>query len=187
MRFLVTVILSTILFSCSSTTDKEFIIKKELEMLDTLEQRLAVAEQKLDIDYPEIKERIEEMSIDIMKMRTTEKTFPLDLSSKMVVYSKIKKEYENFYEPFKYATKEMAELKVQIITLKESVLKQEFGKEKFKEYYNNEKMALSKLEIYIGKYIQPVLDMEMEYRRIQKRIDDFLYGDEIEAMKQDQK
>lgn len=186
MRILTAIIMSFLLSACSSS-DKDFIIKKELEMLDTLESRLAVVEQKLDIDYPEIKERIEEMSIDIMKMRTTEKTFPMDLSSKMMVYSKIKEEYENFYEPFKYAKEESSDLKVQLITLRESVLKQEFGKEKFKEYYNNEKMALSKLEDYISKYIQPVLDMEMEYRRIQKRIDDFLYGDEIEAIKQNGK
>lgn len=178
---IICIFLTFLLFSCNSG-NKDFIIKKELEMIDTLEQKMAILNKKLNLDYLEIQERMEEMHIDIMKMRTTDKVFPKGMGVKMDRYVSIRKAYKRFYTPFKSATTEAAELDNQILTLKESVLKQEFGKEKFKEYHQQENKSINELAKYISTHIQPVLDMEMEYRRIQKSIDQFLYKEEIEAI-----
>lgn len=180
MRFIIPIII--VLFSACTNNQEDFIIQKELEMIDSLEQKMASINQSLDIDYLEIKERIEEMSIDIMKMRTTEKTFPMGMGVKMDKYEKIKETYEEFYEPFKSATTEASEINNQLLTLRESVIKQEFGKAKFKKYHALEQAAIDSLESYVKRHIQPVLDMEMEYRRIQKTIDQFLYKEEIDNL-----
>jgi hypothetical protein len=180
MRLLYILIALSIV-ACNSNND-DFVIKKELEFIDSLEQRMAILNKKLDIDYPEIQERIEEMHIDIMKMRMTDKVFPKGMGVKMDRYVNIKKSYEKFYTPFKSASTEAAEINNQILTLKESVLKQEFGKEKFKEYYQQELKSINDLAQYMMTHIQPILDMEMEYRRIQKSIDQFLYKEEIEEL-----
>lgn len=176
------VLLSVFLHSCSND-DVDFIIQKEMELLDSSEQKMAIINKKLDIDYKEIKERIEEMNMDIMKMRMSEKEIPLKMARNMERYVTIQKAYKNFYEPFKKATTEAEDLNGQILALRQSVIKQEYGKEKFKEFYAKEVADIKKLEAFVEKHIQPILNMEMEYRRIQSKIDLYLYGDEIEAMK----
>ena len=127
------VLLSVFLHSCSND-DVDFIIQKEMELLDSSEQKMAIINKKLDIDYKEIKERIEEMNMDIMKMRMSEKEIPLKMARNMERYVTIQKAYKNFYEPFKKATIEAEDLNGQILALRQSVLKQEYGKEKFKEF-----------------------------------------------------
>ena len=171
-----------IILSCNDENG-DFIIKKELELLDTLDLRLRVVNKKLDIDFKEINERIEEMDMDIMKMRMIEKEVPLKMSHNMERYLAIQKAYKNFYNPYKIAHTESEDLTVQLLTFRQSVIKQEYSKDKFKEFYAREEADLSKLEGFIKKHVQPVLNMEMEYRRIQSKIDRFLYGDELDAMK----
>ena len=169
-----------LLMSCNND-NKDFVIKKEMELLDSLTIQMEVVEQKLDIDFKEIDERVEEMQIDIMKMRMTEKTFEDRMGQMMDRYVSIQKAYKSFYEPYKNAKSEADEISVQLITLRQSVEKQEYSKDKFKEFYELEKTAINKLEDYIAQNIQPVLDMEMEYRRIQAKIDQHLYGDELKG------
>lgn len=172
-----------ILLTNCSNEEENFLIKKELELVDSLETRMQKLTPKLDIDYEEIKERIEEMDMDIMKMKMTDIPFTAEMGSMMDRYVSIVKLYKRFYEPFKNAKSEEEEITAQLIALKESVLKQEYSKEKFKAFYKLELEAIKKLEKYTQKHIQPVLDMEMDYRRIQGRIDKFLYADEIEENK----
>ncbi len=153
-----------------------------MELLDSSEQKMAIINKKLDIDYEEIKERIEEMDMDIMKMRMSEKEIPLKMSRNMERYVTIQKAYKNFYEPYKTANTEAEDLNSQILALRQSVLKQEYSKEKFKEFYAKETADINKLAMFVDKHIQPILNMEMEYRRIQSKIDLYLYGDEIKAI-----
>lgn len=180
-RLLLYLMLSSILSSCSNE-DSDFIIQKEMELLDSSEQKMAVINKKLDIDYKEIKERIEEMGMDIMKMRMSEKEIPLKMARNMERYVTIQKAYKNFYEPYKTANTEAEDLNAQILALRQSVLKQEYSKEKFKEFYAKETADINKLAQFVDKHIQPILNMEMEYRRIQSKIDIYLYGDEINAI-----
>jgi len=183
---IVTLSLGCLLHSCANEND-DFIIKKEMVLLDSINQKMAILNHKLDIDYEEIKERIEEMDLDIMKMRMSEKEIPIKMAHQMERYVAIQKAYKNFYQPFKTAKTEAEGLNAQLITLRESVLKQEYGKEKFKEFYAQEQADINKLASFINKHIQPILNMEMEYRRIQSKIDQYLYGDELEAMKNQKK
>ncbi len=170
---------AVLLFSLACNTEPDFVLKKELELIDSLEMRSAVIQQKLDIDLREIDERVEEMRIDIGGMRLTDKAFPPGMGKMMDRYTAIQKAYTNFYTPYKQARVEADEIKVQLITLREGALKKEFSKQKFKEYYAEESMSLEKLEGYVEKHIQPVLDMERDYKRIQSAIDRHLYSDEL--------
>jgi len=179
-------IIGAIFFLSVGCNDRnDFELKKELEFLDSLDVRLAVVEQKLNIDMREINERIEEMSMDIGEMKFTEKTIPLAMAQMMDKYVAIHKNYKSFYERFKTAKTEHEAIKIQVATLRNSVIKKEYSKKKFKEFYAQEDKALTNLEQYIEANIQPTLDFEFDYRRIQKEIDQFLYGDELKKMQTD--
>lgn len=173
--------------SVGCNQDNDFELKKELVFLDSLDARLVNVKQSLNIDMPEINERIEEMTMDMGEMKFTEKTIPLDLAQMMDKYVAIYKNYKTFYERYKKAKTEYDAIAVQVETLRNSVIKKEYSKKKFKEFYAQEDKALTQLEKYVGEEIKPVLDFEFDYRRIQKEIDQFLYGDELNKMKNSQK
>jgi len=164
-----------------------FELKKELAFLDSLDMRLANVKQTLNIDVEEINERIEEMSMDIGEMKFTEKIISLEIAQMMDKYVAIHKNYKSFYERFKKAKTEYDAIAIQVATLRNSVIKKEYSKKKFKEFYAQEDKALTQLEEYVEEEIQPVLDFEFDYRRIQKEIDQFLYADELKEMEANKK
>ncbi len=163
----------------SCNHDYSFEQKKELMLIDSLVYKLAAIEKIMDIDLPEINERIDEMKQDIGKMKFTEKTLDGPMGQMMDKYVTIHKYYMHFYEPYKKAKTELSDLKIQMATLKESVLKKEYSKAKFKTFYNEERKSIIELEEFVTLNIQPVLAVEYDYRRIQKNIDQFLYGDSL--------
>jgi hypothetical protein len=162
--------------SCTNKND-QYEKQVELNLIDTLEIELAKTRIWLDVNYPEIKSRINPMkqNIKIITLNYTE-TWSEEMIMNMDRYRGMLKIYEKFAEHYKPIVLETEELINQVKTLRNSVDKGLYvgKKEEFKKHYEQEKKDIENNLLYSTRYLKPAKVMEREYNRREEYVQSLL-------------
>jgi len=153
--------------SCENKNDK-YEKQKELELIDSLSLTLSKTRLLLDINYPEIKERIAPME---KNMEIIKNEFKGEWSEEVTInierYKGYLKIYKKFIKYYKQVVLETEELFTQVKTLKGAVKKGKYTgkKEEFKKHYDQEKKDIMNNYLFAERYLRPVKIMERDYQR----------------------
>ena len=153
--------------SCENKNDK-FEKQKELEMIDSLSLSLSKTRLYLDINYPEIKERIKPMEENMNFLQNEFKSeWTEELTINIDRYRGYLKIYKKFIIHYKKVVLETEELFNQVKTLKRAVKKGKYTgkKEEFKKHFEQEKKDIINNYLFAERYLKPVKIMEKDYQR----------------------
>jgi hypothetical protein len=170
-KFLMVVGLAMLAFQFCLTFSCKPELKRELIMLDSLDQLLAQTKKNIEIDVPTIKARRMEIesNINLIKRYNTD-TISHELGNNLQKYTGVMKIYKQFLNNFGIVNNEAVELEKQVTTLRNSVRDHKITKEEFRIYYDRERFDIvTNLELSerSGKI---VFEIEPEYQRLNREI-----------------
>lgn len=171
------IILSLLFFTSCENKNDQFEKQKELELIDSLSLTLSKTRLLLDINYPEIKERIAPME---KNMRILQNDFKQEWTEEVTInierYRGYLKIYKKFITHYKKVVLETEELFTQVKTLKSAVKKGKYTgkKEDFKKHYQQEKKDVTNNYLFAKRYLKPVKIMERDYQRRAEYVEDLV-------------
>lgn len=174
-RFIIA--LSLIMAACTGGYKADYEVKAELELIDTLQNRLQTIKSWLDyMPLEEIQERKDIVShnYEFCDARYREKQMVVDLETAQLMdeYKGYGKLYGKASDSFKPIVMEMEELLIQLKTLKESAHSKDYKKDVFLEYFNKEKNDVNRLYKLADEVLRPVKETDLSFERAQKRVEE---------------
>lgn len=156
-------VLVTMSTSACNNSNSDYEQQKALELIDSLHVQLNQVKSKLSqIDFADIVERKEfiEQELKLIQMYNSE--IPADdvLLQALEEYRALTKIYRNALRHSKEIVMETEELTIQINTLKKTMQTQQYQKEEFKTYLQQEKEDVAQLIEYANIYLDPILETE---------------------------
>lgn len=163
--------------SCQSGYKADYEVQAELQMIDTLSQRLSTVKTWLDrMPLAEIQERKEIVAHnmgfieeEIVAQKKTPDEITIRLLDEYRAYGKL---YKRSADSFKPIVMETEELLKQLKTLKESAHSKDYEKETFLKYFEKEKSDVVTLFDYASTIIKPLIDTDLDFERAEKKIED---------------
>jgi hypothetical protein len=155
----------SLLSSCGNAQEK-FEQDKAIQFMDSLDQQIVQVRNLIErIDIQELEDRKEFLyqELNIAQYQTE----PLSQDD-IKVYEDIRalsRIYRNALREYKLIVMETEELIIQLKTLRKSVMKNEYSKEEFKQYFSQEKEDVEKLVEYAETYLRPVVETDNLFER----------------------
>lgn len=143
-----------------------------LTRVDSLDMMLEANEKYLLIDFKTISQR---KDLIFTHMSLIERYYDHEMSEEfgnsMARYKGIYKQYNNFVKNYPTYSDELASLKHQAATLRESVQKKELTKDEFKQYYQKEKTDIQNNLAASQVLSENIHGLEPDYQRISALVD----------------
>lgn len=163
--------------SCSERRKADYEVQAELQLIDTLNQRLLTIRDWLDkMPLQEINERIEiiDNNLAFINDRMVEKSLPeTEETSRLIMeYKSYGALYQKAADSFTHVVTRMEELIVQLKTLKESAYSKDYRKEIFLTYFHREKKEVLDLYRYASLTLRPAIDTDLSFERAEKQIEE---------------
>ncbi|HEY1045833.1 MAG TPA: hypothetical protein VGF79_05300 [Bacteroidia bacterium] len=163
--------------ACSSGHKADYEVQAELQMIDTLNQRLQTVKSWLDrMSLDEIKERksIISHNFEFLEQEFVEQKITVDEENSRLLdeYRGYGKLYKRSLDSFKPIVMETEELFKQLKTLKESAHSKDYKKETFIQYFNKEKADVLTLYEYASTVLKPIIDTDLDFERAEKKVEE---------------
>lgn len=179
-KYLVTCLLMVALafaVSCSERRKADYEVQAELQLIDTLNQRLLTIRDWLDkMPLKEINERIEIIDNNIAfisdEMAEQKLAGDEETSHLLVEYKSYGMMYQKAADSFSNIVTRIEELIIQLKTLKESAYSKDYKKDIFLTYFHREKKEILDLYKYAAIVLKPLVDTDLSFERTEKQIEE---------------
>lgn len=163
--------------SCSERRKADYEVQAELQLIDTLNQRLLTIRDWLDkMPLQEINERIEiiDNNLAFISDQMAEKQLEEDeeTSRLLVEYKSYGLIYQRAADSFTHVVTSMEELIIQLKTLKESAYSKDYKKDIFLTYFQREKKEVLDLYRHASMTLKPLVDTDLSFERTEKQIEE---------------
>jgi hypothetical protein len=165
-----------VLTSCGNSYKADYEVKTELQLIDTLQNRLKTVKSWLDyLPLSEIQERKDIIKHNYeycdSRYRELGKVVDPETSQLMDEYKNYGKLYGRAADSFKPIVMEMEELLIQLKTLKESAHSKDYQKKTFLKYFRQEKEAVEKLYDFAQTVLLSVKETDLAFERAQDKVE----------------
>lgn len=169
---------SFVLTQCKNKT-VEYEIQYELQMIDTLQNRLGEVKTWLDkVDIEDYAERADIIENNYYYcdsyFRSHKIEVTKDISTMMDEYKGLMNIYKIVLNNHKNIVMETEELYIQLKTLKNSTKSKDYKKETFKQYFQKEKEDILKLHDMAKYVLTPAIVTENNFHRRQTEVEELM-------------
>ena len=179
-KYLVTCLVMAALvlaISCSERRKADYEVQAELQLIDTLNQRLLTVRDWLDkMPLKEINERIEIIDNNLAfindQMAEQKSESDEETSRLLVEYKSYAVMYQRAADSFTHIVTRMEELVIQLKTLKESAYSKDYKKDIFLAYFHREKKEVLDLYRYAALLLKPLVDTDFSFDRTEKQVEE---------------